>query len=105
MAEEQIQFISYEKAMEIVGNIVEEEHLHEPDRRILTVYDKKGRELCWYDAEEVLSEVKEENPGLKDDDLKKEAVEVVMKQIPDWAVKSLSEQEDELPAGGCACSC
>lgn len=105
MTEEQIQFISYEKAMEIVGNVVEEEHLHETERRILTVYDKKGRELCWYDAEEVLSEVKEKRPDLKGDDLKKEAVEAVMRQIPDWAVKSFSEQEDELPPGGCACSC
>ncbi|MFO7760966.1 MAG: hypothetical protein ACQES8_01950 [Thermodesulfobacteriota bacterium] len=86
MPEGQMQFISYEKAVEVVGNIVEEEHLHEPGRRILTVYDKKGRELCWYDAEELLAEVRQEKSDLKGDDLKREAVRVVMNQIPEWAV-------------------
>ncbi len=104
MTEEQMQFIPYEKANEIVGNIVEEEHLHEPNRRILTVYDKQGRELCWYDAEEVLEEARAAKPELKGDELKKEAVRVIMQQIPEWAVENLSEEEDdEVPAGGCCC--
>ncbi len=82
------QFIPYEVAMQIVGNVVEEEHLHEQNRRILTVYDKNGNELCWYDAETVLAEAQPENP--KDQDsVKMAAVEVVMRQIPKWAVEDL----------------
>lgn len=85
---EEVKFVPYEVAMEIVGNVIEEEHLHEPDRRILTVYDKQGHELCWYDAEEILAEAKPENP--KDpDSVKHAAVEVVMRQIPTWAVEEL----------------
>lgn len=82
------QFIPYEVAMQIVGNVVEEEHLHEQDRRILTVYDKNANELCWFDAKDVLAEAQPDNP--KDQDsVKMAAVEVVMRQIPKWAVEDL----------------
>ncbi|MCB2182832.1 MAG: hypothetical protein KQH63_12435 [Desulfobulbaceae bacterium] len=85
---EEVKFIPYEVALQIVGNVIEEEHIHENNRRILTVYDKQGKELCWYDAEEILAEAKPENP--KDpDSIKQAAVEVVMRQIPTWAVEAV----------------
>ncbi len=102
---EETQFVPYEVALKIVGNVIEEEHIHEQNRRILTVYDKQGHELCWYDANEILAEAKPENP--KDmDSVKQAAVEVVMRQIPKWAaedvLKRLEEQEN--PAAQCNCS-
>ena len=87
---EQDEFIPYEVAKEIVGNVIEEEHLREPNRRILTVYDKSGRELCWYDAEDVLNEVRPS--GKKGDDLKIAAVEHILHQIPVWVVQDAVEK-------------
>jgi len=54
---QEVTFIPYEEAKRLVGNVIEEEHIHEANRRILTVYDHQERELCWFDAEEVLAEV------------------------------------------------
>ncbi len=92
MSEDQVNFISYEEAAKIVANVVEEEHIREKDRRILTVYAKDGRELCWFDAEEVISEVggkqREVKPFEQErDDVKKAAVEYVMHRIPDWCLE------------------
>lgn len=81
---EEVSFIPYELALEIVGNVIEEEHLHDPNRRILTVYDKRGRELCWYDADEIMAEI---GAAKETDDAKKAAVELIMHQIPEWAVE------------------
>ena len=83
---EEVKFVPYEVALQIVGNVIEEEHLHEENRRILTVYDKRGKELCWYDAEEVLAEV---GPQSDADTLKMAAVERILHQIPVWAVEDL----------------
>ena len=78
---EEVKCIPYDMAMKLVGNVIEEEHLHEPDRRILTVYDKNGNEICWFDAQEVLAETK--------DGRKESAVELILHQIPEWAVDDL----------------
>ncbi|MDH3394042.1 MAG: hypothetical protein OEL66_08540, partial [Desulfobulbaceae bacterium] len=75
---EEVKFVPYEVAAEIVGNVIEEEHLHEANRRILTVYDKAGRELCWYDAEDILAEV---GPQPDEESRKTAAVERIMHQI------------------------
>ncbi len=91
---EEADFIPYEVAMQIVGNIVEEEHLEETNRRILNVYDKEGRELCWYDAEEIMAEAHITNP--KDvEGVKLACVEVVMHQIPKWALEDLLKRKKE----------
>ncbi|MFC1523571.1 hypothetical protein ACFL6N_02145 [Thermodesulfobacteriota bacterium] len=82
---EEAEFIPYEMALKVVGNVIEEEHIQENDRRILTVYDKNGRELCWYDAAEVLSKVEGKNLEAK----KTAAVEWIMHRIPVWAVDDL----------------
>ena len=55
---EECKFVPYEMAQRIVGNIVEEEHLKEANRRIFTVYDKQGRELCWFDWAQTIAEAK-----------------------------------------------
>jgi hypothetical protein len=89
---EEADFVPYEVAMKIVGNIVEEEHLQELNRRILTVYDKEGTELCWYDAEEIMSEAVIENPKDKDA-VKLACVEVIMHQIPKWALEDLLKRK------------
>ena len=89
---EDIQFLPYEKAKQIIGNVIEEEHIHEDNRRILNVYDLKGKEICWFDANEVLSEVS--NTGKKKltdqerEDAKLAAVEYIMHRIPKWVIES-----------------
>ena len=57
-------YIPYEVALKIVGAVMEEEHLYEPERRILTVYDIQDRELCWFDAEEIMAELAQQEGGL-----------------------------------------
>ncbi|MBU0909061.1 MAG: hypothetical protein KKA54_14965 [Proteobacteria bacterium] len=91
---EEIKFLPYEVALKIVGNVIEEEHIHEPNRRILTVYDKQGKELCWYDADEILAEATPDNP--KDQDsVKAAAVEVIMRQIPVWAMEDVLKRAEQ----------
>ena len=104
---DEFDFIPYEVAMQIVGNVVEEEHLHQLNTRILTVYDKDGVELCWYDADEIRSEAKPERP--KDhESVKLACVEVVMHQIPKWALQDLLKRKEEQeaansPQSNCDC--
>ncbi len=101
---EEVKFVPYEVAMQIVGNVIEEEHIHQQNRRILTVYDKEGKELCWYDAEEILAEAQPENP--KDpDSVKHAAVEIVMRQIPVWAVEDVLKRLKEERDPSCKCNC
>lgn len=75
---EEPKFIPYEKAKEIVADIVEMEHPTEDGRRIFNVYNHRGESICWFDADEVEDEVDAE-----------EFVEVkehILHYIPDWAV-------------------
>ncbi|ADH86384.1 hypothetical protein [Desulfurivibrio alkaliphilus] len=86
---EEVSFLPYEEALKLVGAVMEEEHIHEPDRRVLTVYDKNERELCWFDAEEIMAELaaKEGSLPKKEDELKAKAVELILHQIPAWAAE------------------
>ncbi|MFW8600351.1 hypothetical protein ACOHYD_02590 [Desulfobacterota bacterium M19] len=85
---EEINFIPYEEARELVANVVEEEHVKETNRRILTVYDHKNREMCWFDAEEVVAEVggapKKRPYEQEKEEIKLAAVDYVLHRIPDW---------------------
>ncbi len=93
MTEEE-KYLSYQEASEIVGRVMEEEHIREPNRRILTVYDKENdKELCWFDADEILAEIKSgkkdcgKKKCIEDDATKVAAVELVMRRIPAWVVE------------------
>ena len=84
---EEIKFVPYEVAKKIVGEIVDEEHLHDADRRIMTVYDVDGRELCWFDTAEIMAEL-----GIVKTDkeqAKEAAVEYAFSHIPVWAVEDV----------------
>jgi len=89
MMNEEITFLPYEEAKQLVGNVIEEEHIHELNRRILTAYDQEGRELCWFDAEEVLTEVggqpKKKASDHENDEVKMAAVDYILHRIPSWA--------------------
>jgi hypothetical protein len=70
-------FLPYEKAKEIVADIVEMEHPTDDGRRIFNVYNHRGESICWFDADEVEAELDA-----------KEFVEVkehILHFIPDWA--------------------
>ncbi len=90
---EEPSFIPYEVALKVVGAVMEEEHLQDPQRRILTVYDIEDREICWFDAEEIMAELAQQDGGLpkKADEVKAKAVELILHQIPVWAVKGRSQ--------------
>jgi hypothetical protein len=82
MAEENIKFLSRAEALKIVAAIQEEEDIHNPDRRILTVYNYDDREVCWFDFAEVMQDVGEVPAGER-----KEAVQnYILDRIPDWAL-------------------
>ncbi|WP_136808382.1 hypothetical protein [Desulfosediminicola flagellatus] len=83
MSDDKITFLPYEQAINLVGAIQEEEDIERPNKRILTVYSKKDKELCWFDFEETLAAVGEVNKADK-----KEAVQnYVLNHIPDWVLE------------------
>ncbi len=84
MSEEKLEFLSVKEASQLIGAIQEEEDIEEANKRILTVYSKDNKELCWFDFEEVMKDVGEVEAGEK-----KEAVQnYILQRIPTW-VKEL----------------
>jgi len=80
MSAEEPKYISFEEAVKLVGAIQEEEDLDDTDRRVLTVYSKDDKELCWFDFEEVMAAV-----GTVEAGQRKEAVQnYILNRIPDW---------------------
>ncbi|MDY6836449.1 MAG: hypothetical protein SWH78_00615 [Thermodesulfobacteriota bacterium] len=80
---EEPRFIPYEEARQIVAEVVEMEHPREDGKRIFSVYDHKGRSICWFDADEVEAEIDaKEFTEIKDH---------ILHFIPEWAVSSASE--------------
>ena len=84
---EEIKFVPYAVAKKIVGEIVDEEHLHESDRRVMTVYDVDGRELCWFDTAEIMTDLAITKTDT--DEAKAAAVEYALNHIPVWAVEEV----------------
>lgn len=83
MSEETVKFLSTAEALKLVGAIQEEEDIENPDRRILTVYSKDDRELCWFDFAEVMAAVGDAPAGER-----KEAVHnYIVNHIPDWVIE------------------
>lgn len=83
MSNDEIKFLSVAEASRLVGAIQEEEDIDVKDRRILTVYSKDNKELCWFDFEEVMSDVGEVEAGER-----KESVHAyVLQRIPAWVIE------------------
>lgn len=82
MNENEIKFLPYEQAVQIVAAIQEEEDIHRANRRILTVYNHDDKELCWFDYQELINDV---CPGMKKPD-KEKVQDYILHHIPDWAL-------------------
>ncbi|KJS01808.1 MAG: hypothetical protein VR65_07765 [Desulfobulbaceae bacterium BRH_c16a] len=80
MSAEEPKFISYQEAVRLVGAIQEEEDIEDADKRILMVYGKDDKELCWFDFEEVMAAVGTVEAGEK----KEEVQNYILNRIPDW---------------------
>jgi len=85
MSDDQIRFLPYDEAVRLVAAIQEEEDLDDPNRRILTVYSKQDKELCWFDFEEVMRDagVQKNDQGVKE-----KVTEYIMHHLPDWVLES-----------------
>jgi len=75
---DQPRFIPYEKAKELVGDVIEMEHPQQGGKRIFNVYNQAGKPICWFDAEEVEAEIKAEQF--------EEIKEHILHFIPEWVV-------------------
>ncbi len=83
MTDQEIRFLPYEQAVQIVAAIQEEEDVAQPDHRVLTVYNKDDKEICWFDFDEVMEAV-----GPVDKENEKEVVsDYILRHIPDWALE------------------
>lgn len=80
MSDDSPKFISYEEAVALVGAIQEEEDIDRDNHRILTVYSKDDRELCWFDFQEVMDAVGEVEAGER----KLAVQDYILKHMPDW---------------------
>jgi len=83
MSEEEIRFLPFEEASQLVGAIQEEEDIEDPDHRIFTVYSRDDRELCWFDYEEVIADVK----PAKGDEGREMVTRYILERIPDWVLE------------------
>lgn len=88
MSEEE-KYVPVAVARRLISEIVDEEHLHEANRRVLTVYGPKGQELCWFDTDDLLKEL----GVLKENEKSKEAaVEYIFHHLPVWAVEEILKE-------------
>ena len=83
MSEEEIHFLPLDEASRLVGAIQEEEDIEDPDHRIFTVYSKDDKELCWFDYDEVIADVK----PVKGEDGKEMVTRYILERIPDWVLE------------------
>lgn len=82
MNSDEVRFLPFEEAVNIVGAIQEEEDIDDANRRIFTVYSKDDRELCWFDFEEVVQDV---HPT-KGDKGREQVTNYILHRIPDWVL-------------------
>ncbi|PHR29030.1 MAG: hypothetical protein COA36_04945 [Desulfotalea sp.] len=84
MSEESVDFLSVLEAGRLIGAIQEEEDIDVVNKRILTVYSKDNKELCWFDFDEVMTDV-----GAVEEGDRMDAVRgYIIQRIPSW-VKEL----------------
>ena len=82
MSDEQIIFLPYEEALQLVAAIQEEEDIDDPSHRILTVYDHQDKEICWFDFDETMRDA---GISKNDETSKARLTEYNIQPIPDWA--------------------
>ena len=69
----------------MVGAIQEEEHPQEDNRRIFTVYDINGKEVCWFYAEDTLAIVAPGKTNPKKIEVQPLVEDYILNHIPDWS--------------------
>jgi hypothetical protein len=80
MSADEIKYISYDEAINLVGAIQEEEDVDNPEKRVLMVYSVDDKELCWFDFDEVMAAV-----GTVEAGERKLAVQnYILNRIPEW---------------------
>ena len=85
MSEQQLSYLPHDQALKTVGAIQEEEHPQELNRRIFTVYDINGKEVCWFDAEETIAIVAPGTINPKKTEVQPLVEEYILNHIPDWS--------------------
>jgi len=85
MSDHQIHYLPYEQALKMVGAIQEEEHPQEDNRRIFTVYDINGKEVCWFDAEDTIAIVAPGKVNPKKTEVQPLVEDYILNHIPDWS--------------------
>ncbi|MGL1932958.1 MAG: hypothetical protein OCC45_14555 [Desulfotalea sp.] len=80
---EDVTFLSIAEAVGIVGAIQEEEDIQNQNKRILTVYNKDDKEICWFDYDEVIKEIGE----VPKENVIEAAQDYILKHIPNWALE------------------
>lgn len=83
MSDEEVRFLPREEALEIVAAIQEEEDIDRPNKRILTVYNYDDREVCWFDYDELIEELRIK--GQKSPDIVETVQDYILDHIPEWA--------------------
>ena len=83
MSNDEVRFLPFAEAVNIVGAIQEEEDIEDTDHRIFTVYSKGDKELCWFDFDEVVQDVQ----PAKGDKGKEEVTDYILHRIPDWVLE------------------
>ena len=79
----EVRFLPYEEAVNIVAAVQEEEDVHQPNHRILAVYNHEDKEICWFDFDEIMQAV---GPVSKEEE--KEVVsEYILNHLPDWVLE------------------
>jgi len=82
VSNDEVRFLPFEEAVNVVGAIQEEEDLDDATHRIFTVYSKNDRELCWFDFDEVVQDAK----PTKGEQGKEEVTNYILHRIPEWVL-------------------
>ena len=80
--DEENSFLPYEEAAKIVSAIQEEEDIHRPNHRVLTVYNHEDKEICWFDFDEVMEAVS----PVEKSEAKDLVSKYILRHLPDWAL-------------------
>ena len=82
MSQDEIEFLPYDVAAQLVGAIQEEEDVHRENHRVFTVYNQQDKEICWFDFDEVMQEIASKSKETE----KEEVSQYILQRIPTWAL-------------------